>query len=79
MGWGGGKGAGAAIFEILRYLVRAVYSKWDKSLLKSYLVRIRGEPMSKKSRLPIPIVNSRYLPTIGRLIGKTDGHLNFFY
>jgi hypothetical protein len=34
--------------------------------------------MSKKSRLPIPIVNSRYLPTIGRLIGKTDGHLNFF-
>ena len=34
--------------------------------------------MSKKSRLPIPIVNSRYLPTIGRLIGKTDGHLNCF-
>jgi hypothetical protein len=31
--------------------------------------------MFKKSRLPIPIVKSRYLPTIGRLIGKTEGCL----
>ena len=42
------------------------------------LLQVRGEPMSKKCRLPIPIVNSRYLPTIGRLIGETDGHLDFF-
>ena len=28
--------------------------------------------MYKKSRLPIPIFKNRYLPTIGRLIGKTD-------
>ncbi len=47
--------------------------------VEARVVAGRGEPMSKKSRLPIPIVNSRYLPTIGRLIGKTDGHLNFFY
>jgi hypothetical protein len=31
--------------------------------------------MFKKKQLPIPIVKSRYLLTIGRLIGKTDGCL----
>ena len=45
------------------------------SFLKCIL--IRGEPMFKNSRLPIPIVKGRYLQIIGRLIGKTDGC--FFY
>jgi hypothetical protein len=40
---------------------------------------IRGEPMFnlKKAdcRYRLAIVKSRYLPTIGRLIGKTDGCL----
>ena len=31
--------------------------------------------MFKKGRLPIPIVKHRCLPTIGRLIGDTDGYL----